>query len=157
MPNRKPTRLKIIEGNRGKRPLPENEPMPKAKAPKCPPDISPTAKRAWNRLAPKLERLGLLTEVDGDTFASLCQIRAHLVTIHRRLRRKDQPLVIVCEKTDKNGNTWTERKPNPYVILEKQFYRLFRPYAADFGLTPRGRVGLAASGKEIISDDDDGM
>lgn len=154
----KATALKIVEGNPGKRPIPENEPQPRKTAPNCPYDISPSAQRVWQRLAPKLERLGLLTEIDGDSFAALCQIRAHLASIHRRLRQKQEPMILVNQKTDPNGNEWEDRKPNPLLTLERQYYELLRKYAGEFGLSPRGRTGLtvgtynkADEGEDLLS------
>ena len=41
----KPTYLKVLEGNPGKRPLNENEPKPKPSAPKCPAWLSPVCQR----------------------------------------------------------------------------------------------------------------
>ena len=37
----KPTRLKVLTGNPGKRPLNENEPRPEAHVPDCPPELGP--------------------------------------------------------------------------------------------------------------------
>ena len=128
----KPTKLKVLEGNRGKRPLPESEPTPKPKAPKCPADLDKDAKGVWDRLAPMLERLGLLTEADGDMFAHLCQIRARLVNIHKYIKKHNSGEDVVYDT----------RPVSQYITLEKQYYDIFRRYAAEFGLSPRGRVGL---------------
>ena len=40
----KPTALKVLEGNPGKRPLNENEPKPENKAPRCPSWLEQEAK-----------------------------------------------------------------------------------------------------------------
>ena len=56
--NKKPTNLKVLEGNRSKLPPPKDEPKPRPTAPECPADIDPKAKKVWSRLAPKLEKLG---------------------------------------------------------------------------------------------------
>lgn len=69
----KPTALKLLQGNPGKRPLNDREPHPAAgcKPPKwLPADVL----AEWRRLAPALEDLGLLTEVDGEAFATLCTL-----------------------------------------------------------------------------------
>lgn len=41
----KPTNLKVLEGNPGKRPLPTNEVKPQKKAPRCPQWLEEDAKR----------------------------------------------------------------------------------------------------------------
>ena len=67
----KPTAVKELEGNPGKRPLNKNEPKPKQTAPKCPSWLEPDAKKEWRRLSKELESMGLLTEVDMAVFVKL--------------------------------------------------------------------------------------
>ena len=66
----KPTAIKELEGNPGKRPLNEAEPKPVKKAPSCPKWLEPEAKKEWRRLSKQLEQSGVLTEVDQAAFAS---------------------------------------------------------------------------------------
>jgi P27 family predicted phage terminase small subunit len=138
----KPTALKLLEGNRGKRPLPENEPKPMNVAPAMEMDIDTQAKKIWKRLSPLLEKLGLLTEIDGSAFAILCQIRARLVAIHRFIKKENKSLVQQSERPAPDGGVYYEYKASAYVNLEMKYYELFRKYASDFGLSPRGRTGL---------------
>ena len=56
----KPTALKLLEGNPGKRPLNDKEPKPQKKAPSCPKWLDPEAKKEWRRLASKMEMMGIL-------------------------------------------------------------------------------------------------
>jgi len=141
----------VLEGNPGKRPLPEGEPKPSPIVPRCPGDIDKEAKRIWRQLAPKLERLGLLTEVDGHAFAILCQIRSRLVKIHKFNAQFDS---LVQEKVmvDGSGQEHSEAKASPYTVMEKQYYDLFRKYAGEFGLSPRGRVGLVVGSSDKGTD-----
>lgn len=69
----KPTALKLLHGNPGKRKLNDQEPKPPVGA--QPPayikaDLVLLAE--WNRHAPRLTKLGLLTEIDDDALAVLC-------------------------------------------------------------------------------------
>jgi len=65
---RKPTLLKILEGNRGKRPLDlDAEPQPAKGIPATPKQLSPWAKKLWADVTEELDRLGLLTCVDGTS------------------------------------------------------------------------------------------
>jgi hypothetical protein len=41
----KPTRVKALTGNPGKRPLNTHEPRPEPAAPDCPPELSPAARQ----------------------------------------------------------------------------------------------------------------
>ena len=72
----KPTAIKRLEGNPGKRKLNDQEPMPAKKAPKCPIWLEVEAKKEWRRTARQLEELGILTEVDMAAFAGYCQAYA---------------------------------------------------------------------------------
>jgi phage terminase small subunit len=125
----KPTKLKILEGRRGHRPLPENEPMPRPITPEIPDDLDDNAKKVWQRVAPMVERLSLLTEVDGEMFGGLCQIRSRLQWINNEL-----------------GNLNNDEKRLAWLQKEQRMYlKLFRDYAKEFGLTPVGRIGLAVN------------
>ncbi len=139
----KPTKLKELEGNRGRR-KPKKEPEPPAIIPPIPDDLDPDARKTWAELAPRLHPLGLLTEADGDAFSILCQIRARLKQIHKVMHQEQGPVLIQARVTiDGSGQEHTELKPSPYTVMERLYYALFRQYAAEFGLTPRGRAGLS--------------
>lgn len=72
----KPSALKELEGNPGKREINTNEPHPVKKAPPCPKWLETEAKKEWRRLAKQMEQLGILTEVDMTAFAGYCQAYA---------------------------------------------------------------------------------
>lgn len=56
MRGRKPkrTRIKLLTGNPGKRPLNLAEPRPEPAVPDCPPELGPGAQREWTRLVATL-------------------------------------------------------------------------------------------------------
>ena len=130
-----PTAIKKLEGNPGKRPLNEKEPMPVKKAPSCPKWLDKEAKREGKRLASKLELMGVLTEVDMAAFAGYCQSYA---------RWKENE-----EFISKNGSL--VRTPSgywqqvPQVSIAQQYLKQMGRYAEQFGLTPAAR-------SRIISD-----
>ncbi len=72
-PRPQPTALRVLRGNPGKRPLNADEPKPASIASIAPPVwLDPTAAEAWRELAPRLQKLGLLTELDQQRFSMLC-------------------------------------------------------------------------------------
>lgn len=77
---RKPTTLKLLQGKPGHRALPKNEPKPRLGC-EPPPWLPVAARVQWKRLAPRLLELGLLTEIDGEAFAALCMLTAHLALL----------------------------------------------------------------------------
>lgn len=68
----KPTRLKVLTGNPGKRPLNKSEPRPAPSAPGCPPELGPAAQREWTRLVEELSKLNLITNLDRAALATYC-------------------------------------------------------------------------------------
>ena len=69
----KPTHLKVLEGNPGRRPINGAEPKPAGDLPTCPAHLGPSAKAEWKRLARDLNRIGLLTMADRAALAVYCQ------------------------------------------------------------------------------------
>lgn len=74
-PKPKPTVLKQLAGNPGRRPLPQGEPRPDGVA-KRPRWLDVGARKVWNDLAPGTAALGLLTSQDGEAFGMLCTLAA---------------------------------------------------------------------------------
>jgi len=131
----KSTRLKLLHGNPGGRPL-ANEPKPKPVAPKMPVSLDKGARRVWRGLAPKLESLGLLTEVDKDVFAVFCQISSRLSWIRSQL--KDDGIDI---------------KNRSFYMKEERLYgNLLKSYASEFGLSPTSRLRLGIQVDKELSD-----
>jgi phage terminase small subunit len=59
----KPTRMKVLTGNPGKRPLNRYEPRPNPVMPDCPPELGPAAQREWARLVGELSSLNMVTNL----------------------------------------------------------------------------------------------
>jgi phage terminase small subunit len=68
----KPTRIKVLTGNPGKRPLNYDEPRLELMIPECPAALGPTAKEEWDRLAGELDKLRILTALDRSALAAYC-------------------------------------------------------------------------------------
>ena len=68
----KPTRLKVLTGNPGKRRMNKHEPKPEPAVPECPNELGPVARREWDRLASELGKLKILTALDRAALAANC-------------------------------------------------------------------------------------
>ena len=70
----KPTKLRLIEGNRGHRPIP-NSPQPSSmkKLPSAPRHLDKIAKREWHIRGKELFKLGLITIIDLPALEALCE------------------------------------------------------------------------------------
>jgi phage terminase small subunit len=68
----KPTRLKVAEGNPGKRKLNQKELKEKNRAPICPRWLSHDAQLKWKALCKVLSRRKLIREEDQMNLAAIC-------------------------------------------------------------------------------------
>ena len=141
-PAPKPTALKILEGNPGKRKIRNTgEPMPPQldTAPSPPRRLLPEAKQEWKRLAPMLTALGLLTTADTAAFAELCQNYAYYLAADAKIL-SDGPDGMTKFQVAPSGYT----QAHPLLTIRRQYYELWHKGLSDFGLTPAARARLAA-------------
>lgn len=138
-----PTSLKVLQGTARPEDLRRNEPKPKPVAPDKPPTWLPReAKKKWKELAPELERIGLLTAVDGPAFAMLLLHWALAVDAAKTLKKEGITTV------DERG---LPRK-HPLLQVLRDNSQAFKQYAAEFGLTPSARARLDMAKDEEIDD-----
>jgi P27 family predicted phage terminase small subunit len=157
----KPTALKVLEGNPGKRPLPTNEPKPAPLAPKHPAWLHRDAKKEWKRVAPQLERLGLLTSLDMAALAGYCQAYARYKEAEEFLNKhgttytvweRDQDGAI---KYDDSGEPILRQMHSwPQVQIAHKSLQQIRLFCVEFGFTPSSRGRISVPGAQ---DSDDGM
>lgn len=125
----KPTALKILEGNPGKKPLNENEPKPKKIAPKCPSWLEPEAKKEWRRMAKTLETIGVLTQVDATAFAGYCQAYARWKEAEEFLTKHGTIF--------KTPSGYIQQVPQ--VSIAQTYLKVMKDFCSEFGLTPAAR------------------
>lgn len=135
-PPPKPTQLKRLEGNPGKRPLNENEPQPKTSRPTCPAILTGPAKTEWKRIVPELEELGLLSELDRAALAMYCIAWGQVVTLGKML--KDQSPIIRTP----NGAVID----NPLISQRDRAMKLAHKFLTEFGMTPSSRSRVSVTG-----------
>lgn len=135
----KPTAIKKLEGNRGKRPLPENEPQPDRTPPKCPYWLSFGAKAEWKRVVPELERLGLLTCVDRAALAVYCEVFATWEKAAKELQKG-----FTYEFVTRDFKTKRVKKPE--VEIARDCRNQIKAFCVEFGLTPSSRGRMSVTG-----------
>jgi len=135
----KPTAQKILEGNRGRRPLDPLEPKPpeiaeESALPPPPPHLTPFAAEIWKKeLGPLLVQMRVLTEADLTALAILCQAEAR-----RRVFEKDvQTNGVFQEVTTVTGDV-VQRTRDVYKELERITIRVSH-LLLQFGFTPASR------------------
>jgi len=128
----KPTVLKLLEGNPGRRRLNTREPDPRPATPTCPDWLDATARAEWRRVVPELRRLRLLTLLDRAALVCYVQaysdFRAAVETIAREGRTV----------TTSNGNTIQ----HPAVGQRNKAMLILKQFVGEFGLSPASRVRI---------------
>jgi len=150
----KPTALKLLHGEKNKDRINPNEPKPAPIPPKPSAHLDRVDRAVWRALAPALERNGLLTEVDGPRFSTLCI----LLGLEVRLKRdfdicKNKTLterVSFLEQKSEDGRSnevmATEIKINPIVKEIRLLASTIHPYLSAFGMDPASRTRISIPG-----------
>lgn len=86
--NAKPIALHQLRGTYRKDRHGKNIPRPYPMAPRCPSWASADARKHWRRLAPELEKLGLLTILDADAFGLYCSALSQWISMSTQIDRE---------------------------------------------------------------------
>jgi len=147
----KPTALKLLAGNPGKRPLNRNEPKPGPKAPGCPAWLPVEGKAEWRRVVPELDRIGMLTKVDRAALSAYCAAWSLLVKATTDVEANG----LVAEAVDREIETAdgvvhliVKRTKNPAVLIARDAGAQVRQFCAEFGLTPSARSRMTLPDSE---------
>lgn len=141
-PKPKPTALRRMQGNPGKRGYNHDEPMPPDAMPDCPPHLGDLARAEWDRLAGVLHQMGVLTLVDRAALAAYCQCYGRWAEAEERLGTT--PMLI------KTASGYVQQ--SPWLSIANKQMELMGRYMAELGLTPASRSRVAAYA-EVPSDD----
>ncbi len=125
----KPTRLKLLAGNPGKRPINPDEPQPASSA--RPPDfLGNTARAEWDRISREMELLGMITGIDQAILAAYCQAYGRWADAENRLDTIDKTLYRTA-----GGNVQT----SPLLWVANRAMEQMIRAAAELGLSPSSR------------------
>ncbi len=127
----KPTALKILEGNPGKRPLNRHEPNPGG-VPQCPKHLDAQARREWRRLLPILLKMRVLTEADYIALANLCQTYSTMVKAQEQLQK--------AGLLYKSQSGYIQQ--SPLLSIVNSCVETITKLCREFGLTPSSRSRL---------------
>lgn len=136
----KPTQLKKLAGNPGRRPLNQAEPdfAGNGKKPRKPIGLPYYASRLWDQISDPLYKNGLLTVVDVPVLQSLCLAYHWMIEANKDLKKRG--ILVV----DVNGDI----RKNPAEMVARQQSSLLVKAAAEFGITPSSRSRITAIPEE---------
>ena len=125
----KPTAIKLLEGNPGKRALNYAEPRPRVVLPRPAEYLSNDEKEKWKSLIKELHPLGLVTTIDKDQLAIYCVVFMRWVKAERMVREKGEIIKTAA------GNIIQ----NPYLSIANRALDQLNKIGAEFGMTPSSR------------------
>jgi len=128
-----PSPLKLLRNNPGKRPLPRGEPQPARDLPTPPAHLGALAVLEWERVAPELHRIGVLTMVDRAVLAGYCDAYERWA-LARQVIEVEGLFV-----SSPNGY----RIAHPALSVANTAKATMLKYMIELGLTPASRVKLA--------------
>jgi P27 family predicted phage terminase small subunit len=137
----KPTALKRLAGNPGRRPLNDREPQLARAIPACPRTLSAGAKRQWKYLAIRLYNIGVLTEIDQSVLAALCAEWDTWQKAKAQLAKHGMLSLTA-------GGSF---KPSPYITISNQAMANILRLLAELGMTPSSRTRVKAANMQQMS------
>lgn len=135
-----PTKLKLARGSR--RVAGRIEPQPEPSPPKCPIHLTEAAKHEWRTIAPKLLRLGLLTELDRAALAAYCQAWGDWIEARRVIKQSSTII------KDLDGGLML----NPYLKVATVAAKQMHEFLVEFGMSPSSRTRVMAIPPSVTDD-----
>lgn len=140
----KPTALKLVQGNPGKRAINKREPKPAAERPKCPAHLSPKAKTAFKNVCDLLEGMGVLTIADGLALEMMCDAYAEWRDLRKIIDTEGATYKVIGTSGDEMV------KARPEVAMASDAWKRVKAMASEFGLTAASRTKLQTAEPESV-------
>ena len=145
----KPPELRALEGGRGHRPIDLTSMFrPEVGLPPMPKYLSGAARKAWRRLTPELLHYNLVSKIDGDALAMLCQTIGRIDQLETSLKKTQD---LLHSRGEDVAGAFLDKTPNGlrvqsaiYQVLNREMERL-RTLLAEFGLTPAQRARVTTA------------
>jgi P27 family predicted phage terminase small subunit len=135
----KPTELKRLAGNPGKRALNDAEPRPRVVLPRPPSLLSDEEKVKWKSLVRDLYPLGLVTILDIDQLSTYCVLWVRWVKAEKLIREKGEIIKTAA------GNIIQ----NPYLSIANRALDQLNKLGAEFGMTPSARSRVKTENMDV--------
>lgn len=184
-PKPKPKALRIFEGNPGHIPLNDREPEPEDCQDLVPPEwlsddcpymdpakkfnANEVAKIIWDRVAPVLERLGVLKDIDKDKLARYCYLFAQWLKCKAFIDQHGTEYPIYSEfwapkedpETGKTKNVWTKAlkklQPYPHISRLVSLSAELGRYEGEFGIGAASRTRIQTIIKDVLEGNESGV
>jgi len=137
----KPTALKVLEGNPGKRPLNHLEPKPfKPKKYKVPKGLTKRGRKIWTQTLKVLQECGIMTEADQNLLTRYADTMSRWEELQQIANKKGEAAYFTYNSA---GNL----QSSPVITQMRHLSDILIKMEAELGLTPAGRPRLKVSMK----------
>jgi P27 family predicted phage terminase small subunit len=142
-PQPKPTILKLLQGNPGKRPINLGDGVnPEVAIPDAPRHLNKEARKEWKRISAELYELGLISRIDRAALSLYCQSWGRMVELEEVVgRQMDSKGVDGLKFYTPKGY---EMQTVEVQLLNAEQERVYK-YLQMFGLSPSSRSRVKAS------------
>jgi P27 family predicted phage terminase small subunit len=141
-PQPKPTVIKLITGNPGRRPLNEREAKPAVAIPSPPDLLKGEALKEWKRITPLLAEVGLMAKLDRAILAGYCKAWDRWLECERMLETTG--LIVKAA----NGYPMY----SPYLAAANKALDQARQYSEQIGLSGASRSRIKANEPALPAD-----
>ena len=142
-----PTKLKILRGNPGRRPLPKDEPKPQAVCPPPPAVLSGAAKKHWRIVVKQLFEADLMTNLDIDALTIYCEAYARWVEAGKAIQAEG----VIIKQNSHDGST-EYLKPTPWLMIQQKAFEQMKGMLVEFGMSPSARTRVRTVDKKQPDD-----
>jgi P27 family predicted phage terminase small subunit len=136
-PKPTPTKLKILRGNPGCRPINADEPQPPVDGIAMPEHLGEVAAARWGELLPMLQSTRVMTRADVEALARYCDTYEWWLATRAKLKKEGDTYPILND-----GGEIKYIAQRPEVSIAHKLATQLRQLEADFGLSPAARVSL---------------
>ena len=127
-PPPKPTAIKKLQGNPGRRKLNDKEPQSSRKIPPPPKWLDKVAKQNWKRESEELKSMGVLTKIDWGIFAARCYLYSQIVKLSEDIEVEGRTI-----------DTKQGPKSNPKAVQLDKIIKEYRMIGSSLGADPASR------------------
>lgn len=133
-----PTELKVLRGTLKKSRENKNEPRPELCRPEPPTALDEIGAAKWEETVVELERLGILTKIDGAALAAFCDAYSRWFRNAERLKREGDVI----------ETSYGTPVPHPSIAIVNRSLVLMRSFLIEFGLSPSSRSSIQTPPKK---------
>lgn len=131
-PTPRPTKLKLLHGEKRPSRLNPAEPQPSSAIPELPDNASDEVREIWDATLAELRDMSLAHAADAEALRCYCEA----VAVHRRASEMLAKTSILVR--GQKGNLVR----NPLLQIQRDAATAIRGFAAEFGLTPASRTRI---------------